>query len=99
MAKNSERKIPISKAKELAKKEALQIIEENKVRTVTTIIYASILSFADLYKTNQRKKIQEFVSKIKSNLVNLSDGTISVNDLEEVLKEEYELNISEIFKL
>lgn len=99
MAKSTERKVPISKVKELAKKEAEETIKLNKNLTISTITYACILSMADLYKNNQKKKIQEFIAKLKINLVAIRDKDISPCDIEEVLKNEYELDIEKIFSL
>ena len=99
MAKSTERKVPISKVKELAKKEAEETIKFYKNATISTITYACILSMADLYKNNQKKKIQEFISKMKTNLVAIRDKDISPFDIEEVLKTEYELDIEKIFSL
>lgn len=99
MAKSTERKVPISKVKELAKKEAEETIKLNKNLTISTITYACILSMADLYKNNQKKKIQEFIAKLKINLVAIRDKDISPCDIEEVLKNEYGLDIEKIFSL
>lgn len=90
MPKSKVRKKPIISDKE---------IQELKIQTITLITYASILSFADSYKTKTSKRTMEFSEKLKKQLIAIRNEHVNIRDYEEVLKDEYGIDTRKIFEL
>ncbi len=73
-------------------------ITEHKIDTITAVVYATMLSLGDEYGFG-KVRLKRYNERLKGNLKALRDKRISVKDMGEVLRDEYGMDLDEIFRL
>lgn len=73
-------------------------ITEHKIDTITAVVYATMLSLGDEFNFG-KVRLKRYNERLKDNLKALRDKRISVKDMGEVLRDEYGMDLEEIFRL
>lgn len=96
MAKSKVRKINATDLSKKAERIAKEVIKKRKVETIQIISYAFLMSLGDELGKEQIKKV---IERYKDNLLFIKDNEITLKDISEVLIEEYNLDLEDLFKL